>query len=170
MNILIELFVTFLKMSRSMKEDIDRIIYEINESGYLATHKDWEGSLQALLRLEAENIIQNKGRNDYYLTKNGYKVIELGGYEKWLEFLNKQEKKSSISIVGDNAVIGNNNSNLNQGHKLGLLDSKKPVENLKEKDVTEIKMSKAQFIFWLFTAFTSGIGVSYMIFNILKNE
>ena len=110
MNILIELFVTFLKMNRSMKEDIDKIIYEINESGYLATHKDWEGSLQALLRLEAENIIQNKGRNDYYLTNNGYKVIELGGYEKWLEFLDKQEKKSSISIVGDNAVIGNNNS------------------------------------------------------------
>lgn len=143
-----------------MKEDIDKIIYEINETGYLATHKDWEGSHQALLKLEAENIIQNKGRNDYYLTKNGYKVIELGGYEKWLEFLNKQEKKSSISIVGDNAVIGNNNSNLNQGHNLGLLNSNKPVENLKEKDVTEIKMSKAQFIFWLFTAFTSGIGVS----------
>lgn len=151
-----------------MKEDIDKIIYEINEVGYLATHKDWEGSHQALLKLEADNIIQNKGRNEYYLTKKGFKIVELGGYEKWLKFLNSQEKKHSISVIGNNAVIGNNNSKLNQGHNLRLLDSNKPVENLQKVDITEVKMSKSQFIFWLFTAFTSGIGVSYMIFNILK--
>lgn len=151
-----------------MKEDIDKIIYEINEVGFLVTHKDWEGSYKAISKLEAERIIQNKGNGRYYFTERGFKIIELGGYEEWLEFSDKQEKKSLINVTGNNTVIGNNNSNLNQGHNLEFLDLNKSVKNLQEKDITEVKMSKSQFIFWLFTAFTSGIAFSYMIFNILK--
>lgn len=83
----------------------------------------------------------------------------------------KQESKRPM-VKATNAIIGNNNSGNNQGRDFEVLPQSQPTTNPNQNNdrpkSTEVNVSKAQFIFWLFTAFTTGAAIAIAISNFLK--
>ncbi len=108
--------------------------------------------------------------NDLIMGMDGIKAIQTDNPIAYMEKLEAQKNKPIIK--GKNVIVGDNNSGNNQGRDFAVFPQSQPEtspnQNATPIDMTEVKVSKAQFIFWLFTAFTAGIGVGYMVFNILN--
>ena len=108
--------------------------------------------------------------NDLLINIDGIKAIQTDNPIAYMEKI--EANKNKPIIKGKNVIVGDNNSGNNQGRDFVVLPQIQPDTNPNQNatpiDMTEVKISKAQFIFWLFTAFTAGIGVGYMIFNILN--
>jgi hypothetical protein len=125
-----------------------------------------------------------KGQPDtaIMLRPNGVKVHKNGGWKKYLiEFEKEKIEKEKLARqphikVDGNAIIGNNNSNnsLNHGLLRSDLPHSQPITKPNQKNdqpkQTEVNTSKAQLIFWLFSAFATGIAITIAVLNFIKHK
>lgn len=90
-------------------------------------------------------------------------------YSTYIEYKNRN---LPMTTQITNSILGNNNSKNNVGQDLEVLPHSQPTNNPNQNTIAskinDVNISKGQFIFWLFTAFTTGFGFAYMIFNIVK--
>jgi predicted transcriptional regulator len=86
----------------------DVILNDINKQQMISVTKDDAQSLRdAIHRLDVEGLIYEKNQsNVYWLTKDGFKVLELGGFEKWREFITKPVNNPSknINVFGNFSI------------------------------------------------------------------
>ena len=111
-------------------------------------------------------------QNDILINIDGINAIQTNNP---IEYMKKLESDKHRSVInGENIIVGNNNTGNNQGRGLSVFPQikpdTKPNQNATPIDITEVKISKAQFIFWLFTALTVGISIGYMVFNIINKQ
>ena len=145
---------------------IDKVLTDARQGVVVrirANSKEYEAAIDKAI---AYNLITD---NTHRLTEKGYKAIEVGGYEKWKKLSEKGEVERPLMHVGGNAFIGGSafiGSN-NSDNKVSQPEDNS-ARKLGQTNTHEVKMSTAQFIVWLLTFFASGIGIGYMIFNILK--
>lgn len=109
---------------------------------------------------------------DIYTT-DGWKKFKLNYDKEQKEIKARQNRPTSIHVKGS-AIIGDNNKNNNQsGRDLSVFPhiqpDTSPTQNITNPKHTEVNMSKAQFIFWLFTAFGVGFMAAIAIMNFLKH-
>lgn len=92
----------------------DEILNEIHDNEWLAITRDSSISSTALNRLVAERLIYIKNqRSVYYLTKDGYKAVSLGGFEKWLQYTETKQNTASKNFnVFGNLSISDSKVNL----------------------------------------------------------
>lgn len=78
-----------------------------------------------------------------------------------------RHKKHENSI--SNSIFGNNNTGNNVGQDFEI--KKQPDTDTAKNSVTsskhEVKMAIAQFIFWLFSALLTGVGIGFTLVNYL---
>ena len=86
--------------------------------------------------------------------------------------MKEEAKNKKPYIEATNAIVGDNNTGNYQGQDFEVLPQSQPMTSPSQKatqsDNTEAKMSKAQFIFWLFSAFVSGAAIAIAISSFLK--
>ena len=153
-----------------MENAENEVLNKIAEQGMIAnvksTPEHWSIAIE---KLKAHGLITDvQQRYIYKLTQEGYKAVSLGGFNGWLESVNKRESQSRTGItVAGNALIGNNNSGNNVGQDFEVFPQIQPITSpsqyANQSSTHEVKVSKAQFIFWLFSAFASGIAVGIAI-------
>lgn len=69
-----------------MMEEIDKILFEINDKGFFSFNKDTpESETKAKQRLVRLELIKPQNKHSYDLTDKGQEVVDLGGYEAWLK-------------------------------------------------------------------------------------
>lgn len=88
----------------------DEILQKIKNVGLLniSSHSHY---VPYILRLKAEGLVSE--RSPFFLRKEGYRAIELGGFKKWLEKESSQHHNTSKQL--------NNYGNINFGNKSNVL-------------------------------------------------
>lgn len=77
-----------------MQKELDEILFEIKNSGFIAFSKDTPDEQEkALQKLSRYCLVYEKNRNTFYLTAEGQMAVELGGYKKWLEKKESEDNK-----------------------------------------------------------------------------
>ncbi|SOD97640.1 hypothetical protein [Spirosoma fluviale] len=157
----------------TLSEQIDEILIYVAEGGYIGISNDTPDLYRkAVSKMKALGLIVPRA-NTYDLTDKGYDAIEVGGYEKWRELIAKREAELKNPLVKiDNSIFGNNNSGNNVGQDFEVFPQiqpeTSPSQNAKPIATHEVKMSTAQFVFWLFSALVSGIGIGFAIAKTLS--
>lgn len=116
----------------------DIILNDIVEQQMIAVTMNAEYPSDAIHRLEVEGLIYQKNQsNVYWLTRDGFKAVELGGFEKWCEYVAKPVNNSSkninvfgnfsitdskVNLLSDNSIINSPDEVLEQlGNMIELL-------------------------------------------------
>ena len=80
-----------------------------------------------------------------------------------------RHKKPEMSIA--NSILGNNNSSNNVGQDFEVLPQSQPIsnpsQNANQSKAHKVEIATGQFVFWLFSAFATGIGIGFAIANYL---
>ncbi|SOD80971.1 hypothetical protein [Spirosoma fluviale] len=157
----------------TLSEQIDEILLYVSQGNYIGISNDTPDLYRrAVSKMKAIGLIVPRG-NTYDLTDKGYEAIESGSFEKWKDLIAKRESESKIPMVKiDNSIFGNHNSGNNIGQDFEVLPQiqpeTSPSQNEKPIATHEVKMSTAQFIFWLFSALIGGIGIGFTISKLLS--
>lgn len=123
----------------------DVILNDINEQQMIAITMDAEYPREAIHRLEVEGLIYEKNqRNVYWLTKEGFKALELGGFEQWCTYTAKPVNNTSknfnvfgnfsitdskVNLLSDNSSINTPDEVLDQlGNMIELLRQNQNME------------------------------------------
>jgi len=78
-----------------MIEEIDKILFEINEKGFIGFTKDTPvQEIKAKQRLVRLELIKPKSKYSYDLTDKGQEAVDLGGYETWLKKQQTENQKN----------------------------------------------------------------------------
>ncbi len=86
---------------------LDKILRDIKEQKFIAITQDSEYDSEVIHRLEVEGLIYEKNQPlVYWLTANGYKAIEIGGFAEWKKDVENKEKvlSKSLSIIGNVSI------------------------------------------------------------------
>ncbi len=89
--------------------DYDLILNKALEDGFISFSKDsLTSELRAKQQLVAFSLIVEKG-NSFVLTKEGYKAIEVGGYQKWRDLEESKNVMPNIALSNVSIIKGNSN-------------------------------------------------------------
>lgn len=79
-----------------MIEEIDKILFEINEKGFIGFAGDTPvQEIKAMQRLVRLELIKSKSKDLYDLTDKGQEAVDLGGYEAWLKKQQTENQKNN---------------------------------------------------------------------------
>ena len=83
-----------------MIEEIDKILFEINEKGFIGFAGDTPvQEIKAMQRLVRLELIKSKSKDLYDLTDKGKEAVYQGGYEAWIK--KKQTENQTNDQIKD---------------------------------------------------------------------
>lgn len=100
---------------------IDKVLADARQGVVVRIRANTDEYEAAIDKAIAYNLITDKSHR---LTEKGYKAIEVGGFNNWIEYREQRESEQQRGIsVSGNAVIGNNNSGVFQGQDGTLINT-----------------------------------------------
>jgi len=123
------------------------MLFHLDNNRWISFSKsDSTERFKARDKLRAFGLIEQYSLYSWRLTGEGYKAIELGGFEEWYSNQKKEQKQGS-SNGGDNiSIITGSNNNINQSNLVDSADSK--VEQ-KNRNMPKGKISLVERISWI---------------------
>lgn len=109
-------------------------------------------------------------QSDLLINKESADALKTNDPIAYIKRIKQQQTRPTIKAT--NAIVGDNNTGNNQGRDFGGLPKTQPVanpsQNTGKNKNNDVNISKAQFIFWLFTTFTTGAAFAIALSNFLK--
>ncbi|OIN60587.1 hypothetical protein [Arsenicibacter rosenii] len=99
---------------------IDKVLTDARQGVVVrirANTREYEAAIDKAI---AFNLISG---TNYRLTEKGYKAIEVGGFDNWIQYMEQREVERRGILVNGNAVIGNNNFGVLQGQDGTLINT-----------------------------------------------
>ncbi|MCA0428562.1 MAG: hypothetical protein LCH37_14100 [Bacteroidetes bacterium] len=126
---------------------MNEMLFHLDNNRWISFSKsDSTERFKARDKLRAFGLIEQYSLYSWRLTGEGYKAIELGGFEEWYSNQKKEQKQGS-SNGGDNiSIITGSNNNINQSNLVDSADSK--VEQ-KNRNMPKGKISLVERISWI---------------------
>ena len=114
-------------MQMTKSELIDKVLENAKNGQAVLARDTPDDYSEALNEAEERKFIRDTG-SGYRLTSTGRDVLDLGGFDKWREHKNKIQENATKPLfsVGNNAIIGDNNSGNNQGRDFFDLPQSQP--------------------------------------------
>lgn len=153
---------------KSESELIDQILREA-EQGWVGLMRDTPDDYQAAVeKAKRLGLLKAVSKSSFEITNEGYDALEMGGFDKWNEERRRRKSPQPPSInVGGHAVIGDNNSGVNQSRDFlnnaspitqNATPSEKPADNpIKKSDHTS--WDKLKYIAGISAAIAAIIGL-----------
>ncbi|GAA4448673.1 hypothetical protein GCM10023189_06880 [Nibrella saemangeumensis] len=131
-----------------------------------STPKDYQ---QAIQKAKRYGLLKAVSKDSFEVTEEGQKAFDLGGFDRWKEIWDhsSQSRYDSI-IIGGNVVIGNNNSDVTQGHNLS---KSSPINTVTQQSQhSEKSIKKSEHSAWDKIKYISVIvgGLSALIVGLAK--
>lgn len=150
---------------------MDGILDHLDKERWISFSKDDSAeTFKARDKLRAYGLIEEYKRYSWRLTKDGYKAIELGGFEKWYENENKgrHSEFTQPQIKVDNlSIVTGNKNNINQSK---LDNSPKSVLTTDIKSNKENKRSWLEITGWIVGILAGLIAIyEFWLKNLLTN-
>lgn len=78
---------------------MNSILHYIDENRWIAFSKTDSADLyKAKDKLRAYGLIERHSKLSWQLTKEGYKAVELGGFDQWIQNQNKKTLKKELPL------------------------------------------------------------------------
>ena len=117
---------------------------------YHCDHRQKDILLNQIEHYNLMKLIDEESGSEMRFTKDGLMAANSDNPIAYMEKLEADKNKPIIK--GKNIIVGDNNSGNNQGRDFLVIPQSQPVTNPNQNatpiDMTEVKISKAQFIFF----------------------
>lgn len=92
--------------NRVVTETINTILKELKEESMVSlTKSDSRERHDAINKMNAFNLIEEKSKGTYKLTQDGYKVAELGNFNKWVKSQKSSTGGTILKYIFDHILV-----------------------------------------------------------------